>query len=145
MNRFEAHALRLGKLVGNLQSIELAARLALTKLQTPARLAEAETELPRIRQGDRVTKSAITNSDDLSRTLQKYNKRVPLECRVAYRQIVGLRDALAHGRTFGSGAPGEGPLRLLKFSRESDRERKVEVTMAADMTAGSAFLTHSNY
>ena len=37
----------------------------------------------------------------LLKLLEKYNKRAPLDCRVDLGPIISLRDALAHGRTFG--------------------------------------------
>ena len=129
----EEHARRLGQLVGNLLTIEMGARMVVAKLD---RWQERQitTQFSKVKQGDWVELSPLTNGDDLSQTLEKYNKYAPVDCRVEVRQIVRLRDALAHGRAFGFGpyTPAT-PLRLLKFGTKK-QENKVEVMMAVDMT-----------
>lgn len=136
---FELHALNLGKLVGNLLTIEMAARMFLAKHEEEFQ-SRITTQLPRVSEGDLVESDAFTNSDDLRQTLEKYNKRVPskeLACPID--EIVSLRDALAHGRTFGF---GEMPhLRLLKFSRKAT-EGKYRVELAQDMSA--SWFLHKN-
>jgi hypothetical protein len=128
--RFESHALNLGKLTGNLQSLEMGARMVIVKLDQ--RVAnQMQTQLPRVRIGDLVELNAFTNEDDLTQTLEKYNKRAPLDCRIDIEPIVRLRDALAHGRTFGFGSIKH--LRLLRFSRKT-KDGKVSVELAEDMT-----------
>jgi hypothetical protein len=133
--RFELHALNLGKLLGNLQSLEMGARMVIVKLDQWA-AKQVQTQLPQVRTGDLVELNAFTNADDLTHTLEKYNKRVPLDCRIDVEPIVRLRDALAHGRTFGFGSMKH--LRLLKFSRKA-KEGKVSVELAEDMS-GEWFL-----
>ena len=128
--RFETHALNLGKLVGNLQMLEMGARMVIVKLDQWA-AKQVESQLPQVRTGDFVELNEFTNADDLTQTLKKYNKRAPLDCKIDIGPIVGLRDALAHGRTFGSGSMNY--LRLLKFSRKPKGE-KVFVELAQDMT-----------
>ena len=98
--RFEAHALSLGKLTGNLQSLEMGARMVIVKLDQRA-AGQVQTQLPQVKTGDMVELNAFTNGDNLAQTLEKYNKRAPLDCRIDIGPIVNLRDALAHGRTFG--------------------------------------------
>jgi hypothetical protein len=90
------------------------------------------TQLPQVRGGDSVELNAFTNDDDLDKTLGKYNKRAPLDCRIDVVPVVRLRDALAHGRTFGFGSMKY--LRLLKFSRKT-KDGRVPVELAEDMTA----------
>lgn len=75
--------------------------------------------------------NAFTNKDDLNQTLEKYNKRAPINCRIDLKPIVALRDALAHGRIFGFGSMEH--LRLLKFNRKPNNG-KVAVELAVDMT-----------
>ena len=128
--RFELHALNLGKLLGNLQSLEMGARMVIVKLDQWA-AKQVQTQLPQVRTGDLVELNTFTNADDLTHTLEKYNKRVPLDCRIDVEPIVRLRDALAHGRTFGFGSMKH--LRLLKFSRKA-KEGKVSVELAEDMS-----------
>ena len=131
---FELHALNLGKLVGNLQSLEMGARMVIVKLDQRA-AKQVQTQLPQVRAGDAVELNAFTNDDDLNQTLGKYNKRAPLNCRIDVVPIVRLRDALAHGRTFGFGSVKHlQHLRLLKFSRKT-KDGKVPVELAEDMTA----------
>lgn len=127
---FELHAQNLGKLTGNLQSIEMGARLAIVRLDEAAG-RHVQTQLPRVKAGEFVELNAFTNNDDLNRTLERYNKRVPFNCRIDIKPIVALRDALAHGRTFGFGSMKH--LRLLKFSRKAN-DGKVAVELAVDMT-----------
>lgn len=128
---YENHALSLGKLLGNLQAIEMGARLAIVELD--ARAAQiVQSQLPTAKVGDDVEVNAFSNSDDLRQTLEKFNKRAPDTCHIDVGPVVRLRDALAHGRTFGSGSL-DGPLRLLKFSRK-DQNNRVSVEVAEDMT-----------
>ena len=128
---FELHALTLGKLVGNLQSLEMGARMVIVKLDQSA-AEQVETQLPQARARDSVELNAFTNADNLDQTLEKYNKRASLDCRIEVVPIVRLRDALAHGRTFGIGSIKH--LRLLKFSRKT-KDGRVPVELAEDMTA----------
>jgi len=127
---FERHALNLGKLTGDLQTIEMAARLAIVKLDNAA-AERIQAQLPQVKVGELVETNAFTNKDDLNQTLEKYNKRAPLDCRVDRKVIVALRDALAHGRVFGAGIMKH--LRLLKFSRKAT-DGRVSVELAIDMT-----------
>lgn len=128
--RFERHALNLGKLLGMLQSIEMGSRMAIVKLDKRA-ADQVQSQLPQLKAGDMVEFNALTNSDDLRQTLEKYNKRASLDRRIEIEPIVNLRDALAHGRAFGFGSVK--PLRLLKFSRKTKGE-KILIELALDMT-----------
>jgi hypothetical protein len=130
---FESHALRLGQIVGNLLSLELLARMVIAKSK-PDKSGKVNADLARVKEGDWVGVDALTNSDDLNQTLEKYNKRAPSDCRLDVNQIVRLRDALAHGRSFGQGPVGPPAfLRLLKFSRKN-RDGKVQVEICVEMT-----------
>ena len=149
--RFELHALNLGKLVGNLLSLEMGARMAIVKLEERA-AKQVQAQLPQVKVGDLVEVNAFTNSDDLKQTLEKYNKWAPLNYRIDIAPIVNMRDALGHGRAFGFGEMKH--LRLLKFSRKS-KDGKVSVELAQDMTDATvsgcrlnesleiSFVTHS--
>jgi len=129
-DRFEAHALSLGKLIGNLQSLEMGARMAIVNLDKRA-AEQVQSQLPQVKAGDLVELNAFTNKDDLTQTLEKFNKRAPSECRIDIRPIVSLRDALAHGRIFGFGPVR--PIRILKFGQKATAG-KVPVELAVDMT-----------
>ncbi len=126
----EKHALNLGKLTGNLLTIEMAARMAIVKHDDHAASC-VFTQLPQIREGDLVECNAYTNSNDLRQTLQKYNKQVHEDYNVDVTAIVNLRDALAHGRMFGYGDKQN--LMLLKFNRKK-HDGKVLVELAQEMT-----------
>jgi hypothetical protein len=126
---FERHALNLGKLVGNLLTIEMAARMFIAKHDEKSSFIFS-TQLPTVKAGDLVDNDAFTNPDDLRQTLRKYNKRAPSEYKVPIDEIVDLRDAIAHGRSFGFGNMKH--LRLLKFSRKKIGE-KVKVDLVKDM------------
>jgi hypothetical protein len=128
--RFESHALSLGKLTGNLQSIEMGARLAIIRLDQSA-TNFVQVHLPQVKTGDLVELNAFTNNHDLTQTLEKCNKLAPINYRIDIRPIVSLRDALAHGRTFGFDSIKH--LRLLKFHRKA-KDGKVTVEFAVDMT-----------
>ncbi|RRV17062.1 hypothetical protein [Pseudomonas saudiphocaensis] len=125
----EKHALNLGKLVGNLLTIEMAARMFIAEHEAKSGVNFA-TQLPTLKAGDLVENDAFSNPDDLRQTLRKYNKRAPSEYKIAIDEIVNLRDALAHGRSFGFGNSTH--LRLLKFSRKKIGE-KIKVEQAKDM------------
>ncbi|HRI39442.1 MAG TPA: hypothetical protein PLO50_12880 [Nitrospira sp.] len=128
--QFERHALNLGKLLGNLQSIEMGARITIVKLDKKS-ADQVQSQLQQLQVGDMVEFNTFTNDADLTQTLERYNKRAPHACRIDIKPIVNLRDALAHGRTFGYGAKKQ--LRLLKFSRKAEGA-KVLVELAVDMT-----------
>lgn len=126
---FELHALNLGKLVGNLLTIEMAARMFIAKHEAKLNVNFAK-QLPTIKADDLVENDAFTNPDDLWQTLSKYNKRAPSEYKVSTDEIVALRDALAHGRAFGFGSKRH--LRLIKFSRKKIGG-KIKVELVKDM------------
>lgn len=128
--RFELHVFNLGKLTGNLQTIEMGARLAIVRLDEAA-AQRVQAQLPQVKCGELVELNAFTNKDDLNQTLEKYNKRASLDCRIDIKPIVALRDALAHGRIFGFGSMKH--LRLLKFDRKANNGM-VAVEFAVDMT-----------
>jgi hypothetical protein len=132
LSPFELHALRLGKLLGNLQSIEMGARLFLDKVDVQ-RASQILISLPQLKEGDWVECSPLTNGQDLRQVLERFNKFAP-EQRIEVDQIVRLRDALAHGRVFGYGSMQVAKsLRLLKFARK-ENTGKVQVVMVEDMT-----------
>ena len=130
---FQQHALRLGKLIGNLQSLECGARMALAGMegQQVGQLANAFLQAS---EGDWTDVNALTAPDGLAETLRKYNAHVSSQCTIDVRRVVRLRDALAHGRVFGAGRySASRPLKLLKFSK-GEKGGRVQVEMAIDMT-----------
>jgi len=128
--RLERHALNMGKLVGNLLMLELAARLFISAQDERNRV---QIQIQHVKEGDRVPINPLTNGDDLRRTLEKYNKRAPTTYRLDIAPIVRLRDAIAHGCMFGFGSFDNVP-RLVKFGMQK-KSGTVGVTMVIDMTA----------
>ena len=78
---FEKHALYLGKIVGNLQSIEMGARITIAK-RDAWQSKQAIVPLPTIKLGDWVEVNPLTDINDLRNALERYNKFAPLECKV---------------------------------------------------------------
>jgi hypothetical protein len=127
----ELHPLCLGKLIGNLLTIELLARLF---LHNSGGQPQNLNELLRVKVEEFVSLSPLTDGRSLREVLEAYNKSAknyPVET----SRIVDLRDALAHGKVFGSGSiQTVTVLRLLKFKRNNKKDKKVQVTVAEDMT-----------
>jgi hypothetical protein len=134
----EQHAFHLGKLVGNLLTIELQARMVIALQEVGWNLRKVMPPLPALKQDAWVELTPMSNKEDMLWALEKYNSIVKdqrPELKVDAKQIVFLRDALAHGRAFGLNVRGAGPeLRLLKFGRKPNHERRVQVTLRVDMT-----------
>ncbi len=129
---FELHALRLGKIIGNLQSLELGARLFLDNTDTH-RGTQLMSSLPTLGNNDWVPLCPLSDGSDLRQVLERFNKLAP-EHRLEVDRIVRLRDALAHGRIFGKGLmQQDSTLWLLKFSREI-KDEKVQVSSIEEMT-----------
>ena len=104
-------ALRLGKIVGNLQGLELVLRIFLCD-------ANGERfEFPTHGQGS-VPNNHLTNYDSLGNLVSIYNKGL-LETEVdtfgVDASVVKTRDAIAHGRLLGHAECF--PLTLYKFGR----------------------------
>lgn len=108
----------------------MGARLTIVKLDERA-AKQVHAQLPGVKVGESIEVNSFTNSDDLMQTLEKFNKRVPVNCRLDIKPIVNLRDAMAHGRMFGYDSMRN--LRLLKFSRKA-KDGKVSVELVQDMT-----------
>ena len=122
-------AQQLGKIVQNLLSIELGARMAIDKLDI-WKQGRAKTPLPLVTTGQWVDIDVYTNDNDLNQTLERYNKFAPDDLKVDVKQIVALRDAIAHGRQFG--IIGSDVMRLVKFGKER-RNNQVETLLAVDL------------
>ena len=128
------HALGLGKITGNLHSLELLLRLFLHNVDLKRyNSPPPEVNLDKIKVGDVVSENYFTNWDTLGELVEKYNNLVTTqktpELRVDER-VVNLRDALAHGRVLGQDpAP---PLRLYKFGKPTKGHR-VTVEYVADL------------
>lgn len=122
----EDHALRVGKLLVNLHSLEYMVRSYFLHCER----GEFPAGKP-LQRGQQVALSAMTDYRSLGQLLRDYNNAVAEKFRVdAADEVVSLRDALAHGRV--STDLAEVSPTLLKFDRPVGNT--VVVTHAALMT-----------
>lgn len=129
----DRHALCLGTLFTNLQTLEFLLRLFLYKRRSSPHISFVRGQnLTGLRVGKVLPENAVTDYDTLGKLIRRYNaiaaRKVP-SLKIA-EDLVSLRDALAHGRVF---VPKTGlPLQLLKFTRP--RNKRVKVEFAAALT-----------
>ncbi len=114
------HAESIGKLLSNLLSLELLARLFLAK-----KLGQEEFPEDKHKKGGFVTSNALTNYDTLDKVLKKYNRNSEKKYHVDDKTLTGLRDCLAHGRILTN--LQNNFFKLFKFSRP-DKNNTVEIT-----------------
>jgi hypothetical protein len=129
------YALSLGKLFGNLNSLDVALRAALYAAHPsppgPFRNTQPFTSL---NVGDQVEENWITKHCYLSGLVSEYNglqDKLGQPQRKIDSGIVDLRNALAHG--FVTAATAGGVLTLMKFGRGS-APRSLQVTDKVEMT-----------
>jgi hypothetical protein len=132
----DQYHLRLGQLVGNLQSLEFALRAVLYNANLPPEGGpELSIQLHQLEQGQVVPVNAMTDYRSLNQLITDYNKLVDRSLRVDTR-VVALRDALAHGR-LAMPEPAADMI-ILKFSPEKEvgpeKKRQVIVKYAETMT-----------
>lgn len=118
---------KLGRIVGNLQSLEFALRafLLATHNESPS------IQYHLLQNGDEIEEDSFTNYDTLGDLVQKYNSQInKINTDLCISdEVIQLRDALAHGRIFT--IHPEKPLRLLKFNKP--QHGKVTVTHSEEM------------
>jgi hypothetical protein len=125
------YALALGKLFGNLGSLDVALRAALYAAHPSPQNAKPFTSL---NVGDQVEESWITKHCYLPDLVNSYNQIQDKLGRPEQKidsGIVDLRNALAHG--FVTAPAAGGILTLMKFGKGSAR-RSLQVTQKVDMT-----------
>ena len=112
------HFERLGRLVANMQSLELALRVFLHNNEIANGLPSPSKIYSEMKAGDVVIKDVFTNWDSLKQLITKYNKdkRVITNGLTIDEKLVDIRDALAHGR-IASTVPSIMLKTLLKFKR----------------------------
>lgn len=129
-NYNEQHAFMLGQLISNLLSLELVARAVLKAVETNGNWRWFDGK-----EGEFIEESALTNYLSLGDILKKYNA---LDCltereKVDFKDIVDLRDALAHGRVWKpSEAEDDAPYFLTKFGKP--KNGKVQITFHVPMS-----------
>ena len=128
----DEHCKLLGRLVGNLQSLEFILRGFLQELPSAREIGIAPgTDLYSFPVGRVLPESEMTSWDTLSVLIEKFNREMRKRGAPGVDvRIVEVRDALAHGRV-SSSSPDEN-LRLLKFSKPS--RRRVRIVFNEQMT-----------
>lgn len=122
----DQHPLNLGKLLVDFQSLEFALRAFLLKIEDISGSPFAQFKnLHELSEGDEVPENAFTNFDNLGQLIEKYNNNLKI---VAMglgidKNMVDIRDAIAHGRV--SGLTPSPPFKLLKFSKPKNKRTKV--------------------
>lgn len=125
----------LGKIIGNLHSVELILRLFLHNVDLKRYGSPPpEVSLDNIQVDNFVQENYFVNYDSLGDLVKKYNdivaSRGMSELRVD-ESTIKLRDAFAHGRVLGS-QPSP-PLTLYKFGKPSG-EHQVKVERITNLT-----------
>jgi hypothetical protein len=128
----EAHALHLGGLVANLQSLEILIRLYLSALPGARPYGVPRgVDLFAFPLGTLLDESDLTSYETLGDLIDRYNALATADSRPTVdRELVRLRDAVAHGRV--SAAPPSDELRLIKFG--PPRKGKVRIEFNQIMT-----------
>ena len=128
-NLFDNYCRDLGKVIGNLHSLEVMLRLFLHNVDLERYGSPPpEVSLDNIQVGNFVQENYFVNYDSLGGLVKKYNdivtSRGMSELRVD-ESTIKLRDAFAHGRVLGS-QPSP-PFTLYKFGKPSgEHQVKVE-------------------
>ncbi|MDP3774015.1 MAG: hypothetical protein Q8Q85_07070 [Gemmatimonadales bacterium] len=115
------HALKLGKLVGNLQSLEAVLRVYLLKIGEKPRPAKQQSHSYwDLVVGDVINADEFSNYDTLGTLVRKFNDDVrPRDTSLCVDPaVVDVRDLLAHGRVAGS-ADDTATLMIVKFDKPS--------------------------
>jgi hypothetical protein len=130
----ETYAKYLGKLLNNIQSLELSIRAFLMQEQL------ASEKCPRYHKGlmdmqlrDIVEEDAFTNYDTLEKLIDKYNSSKKPKGHKIDKSLVKIRDALAHGRV-ASINPTFEEQKLIKFCRSEGKSQQVMVDFCANLT-----------
>ncbi len=119
------HVLRLGKLLGNLQSLELSLRGELARRPGAAQVhAEPGVDVLALPLGAEVPESNITDYASLRQLLDLFNTEARARgAPVVDLHVVELRDALAHGRVYSKTQAY--PLTLVKFDKPKGGRARV--------------------
>jgi hypothetical protein len=128
------HALRLGKLLGNLQSLEALLRLYLLKIGTGATPGGA-TRKPYwdLVVGETVDDDEFSNYDTLGQLVAKYNRDIAIRepTLSVDTRVIAVRDLLAHGRIAGT-AQDTTTLKAIKFHKPQGGKAIVSVSALLD-------------
>ncbi len=121
----DQHAVHLGGLVGNFQSLEFALRAFLQGLPTARPIGIPQgTDIYSFLVGTELPENELTSYDSLGELIKKFNAE--MERRDLSKidpALVDVRDALAHGRV--SARTPNDNLRLLKFDKAKNGKVRV--------------------
>lgn len=125
----EQYACRLGRIYGNLMSLETSIRAFLGEecaRNRPDKSSPKVFDFERLRVGDVVPADPMTDFSALDQLVRRYNAVALKKCPdwALDRSLIDMRDALAHGRHFTEDT--DVPLLLLKFSKVTNGTVKVE-------------------
>lgn len=126
----QQHAFHLGGLIGNLQSLEIAMRLALAQLPGSVVKDTYGDDFRNAPVGTRVPISNLSSYASLRELINAFNIAFTPATRLDL-SLVTLRDALAHGRVFAG--PCEEEFRIVKFAKPSKGALEVAVEYSAVM------------
>jgi hypothetical protein len=127
------HALKLGKLLGNLQSLEAVLRVYLVKIGDKSRPRKTiQHSYWNLRVGDVIEVDEFSNYDSLGKLIRKFNDDIRARdtSLLIDRDMVEIRDVLAHGRIAGE-REDTVTLKIVKFGPPS--KGKVIVVFSALM------------
>lgn len=123
------YRLWLGSLISQLHTLELLLR-HYAHFREPSKPG---LDFFALKVGDKLPATALTDYKSLTRLMNDFNQAMAsMQIEGLSREIVDLRDALAHGRVLGETAGP--PLTLVKFGREAGTPPEVIVEVAATMT-----------
>ena len=122
----DEYLIGIGKIVGNLQSLELMIRIFLADAHGQAMTFPTAKDL-----NTRVPVTYLTNRDSLGPLIDEFNAGLSAaeNQHKVDRTIVDLRDALAHGRV---STLDQYPLQLFKCGWESGGTVEIEVFLTLD-------------
>ncbi|MCJ7729666.1 MAG: hypothetical protein MUO27_07300 [Sedimentisphaerales bacterium] len=128
------HMKKMGHLVVHLQSLEFALRAFLYNRESISKQQGPPAFLENIKEGDCVEVNAFTNYDTLGELIRKYNEMVALThpALCVDKNIVDIRDALAHGRIASTSPSPQAPQKLVKYAKPKDGQ--VHVTHCFTLT-----------
>jgi hypothetical protein len=128
----DSHIRNLGKLNGNLHSLEIILRIFLQKQDsTRATRLPYGHDIYDLAVGTELDESVWTNFNTLRTLIDRFNEYAVLNGVASIdKTIVDLRDALAHGRV--SALTETFPLRLIKFDKPINK--KVRVAFNEELT-----------
>ena len=134
MKAIDQHALCLGTLFTNLQTLEFLLRLFLYKKRSRPHISFVRGQnLTGLRVGKVLPENAVTDYDSLGKLIRRYNATAvgKVHGLKITDDLVSLRDALAQGRVF---VPKTGlPLQLLKFTKPRGKTVRVEFAAALSL------------